>query len=105
MALGSQVMEMSSKGGETMNGLSTLSLAHIDGNTPMGGNLLGSGEGATFRVWAPAAREVRVLWDYTKTAGGDWRNNGAANCNKRVTAFGEVLFPVSRPVRDTCTTW
>ena len=23
-----------------MNGLSTLSLAHIDGNTPMGGNLL-----------------------------------------------------------------
>jgi 1,4-alpha-glucan branching enzyme len=33
----------------------------------MGGSLLPAG--ATFRVWAPAAREVRVLWDYHKTAG------------------------------------
>lgn len=44
----------------------------------MGGNLLITGEGATFRVWAPAAREVRVLWDFTKTSGGDWCHHQAA---------------------------
>lgn len=61
-----------------MNGLPALSLTHITADTPMGGNLLATGEGATFRVWAPAAREVRLLWDYTKTAGGDWNHNQAA---------------------------
>ena len=61
-----------------MNGGPTLSLEHIDRTTPMGGNLVRTGEGATFRVWAPAAREVRVLWDYTKTSGGEWRNNQGA---------------------------
>ena len=40
---------------------------HIDDHTPMGGHLLPGG-GATFRVWAPAAREVHLLgtfnaWD------------------------------------------
>jgi len=38
-----------------------LSLTHITGQTPMGRNLLPSGLGVTFRVWAPAAREVQVL--------------------------------------------
>ncbi len=61
-----------------MNGLPTLSLDHITSNTSMGGNLLGTEKGATFRVWAPAAREVRVLWDFTKTSGGDWNYNKAA---------------------------
>ncbi len=61
-----------------MNELETLSLIYFDSNTPMGGNLLSTGEGATFRVWAPAAREVRVLWDYTETIEGDWRNNQTA---------------------------
>lgn len=50
----------------------TLSLEHITEHTPMGGNLLHTGEGATFRVWAPAAREVRVLWDFAKNAAGVW---------------------------------
>lgn len=52
-----------------------LSLEHINDDTPLGGNLLSTGEGATFRVWAPAAREVRVLWGYAKTDNGDWLNN------------------------------
>jgi 1,4-alpha-glucan branching enzyme len=60
-----------------MSGLQTLSLAHMDGNTPMGGNLLSTGEGATFRVWAPAAQELRVLWDYTKASDGTWNHNKA----------------------------
>jgi 1,4-alpha-glucan branching enzyme len=49
-----------------------LSSAYITEQTPMGGHLLPSGIGATFRVWAPAAREVQVLWDYTKEADGTW---------------------------------
>jgi 1,4-alpha-glucan branching enzyme len=49
-----------------------LSLEHITDRTPMGGTLLPSGIGATFRVWAPAAREVHVLWDYTKAPDGTW---------------------------------
>ncbi len=35
---------------------------HITQQTPMGANLV-SGGGATFRVWAPAAREVYVITD------------------------------------------
>ncbi|MEN6439207.1 MAG: alpha-amylase family glycosyl hydrolase [Syntrophobacter sp.] len=61
-----------------MNSLQTLSLNHVNRTTPMGATLLRSGHGVTFRVWAPAAREVRVLWDYTATAGGGWRNNQEA---------------------------
>jgi 1,4-alpha-glucan branching enzyme len=44
----------------------------------MGGNLRSTGEGATFRVWAPAAREVRALWDYIKTPEGLWRADKTA---------------------------
>ena len=61
-----------------MNGWSTLSLTHIDSATPLGGNLVRTGEGATFRVWAPAAREVGVLWEYTRTSDGDWHPNQGA---------------------------
>lgn len=61
-----------------MNELETLSSNHFTNNTPMGGNLLLTGEGATFRVWAPAAREVRILWDYKKTDEGEWHNNKTA---------------------------
>lgn len=60
-----------------MKGLQALHLDHIDGSTPMGGNLLSTKEGATFRVWASAAREVRVLWEYSQTSEGKWRNNQA----------------------------
>jgi 1,4-alpha-glucan branching enzyme len=57
--------------------MQTLTLDYIDNLTPMGGNLLTTG-GATFRVWAPAAREVRLQWDYVNT-GSCWVNNQTAN--------------------------
>ncbi len=76
-----------------MNGLATLSLTHLNGGTPMGGNLLVTGEGATFRVWAPAAREVRVLWDYTKTAKGGWQNNQAAMLQQMGDGFWGGFVP------------
>jgi 1,4-alpha-glucan branching enzyme len=53
-----------------MSATEVLTTEHIDDQTPMGGNLLHDGGGATFRVWAPAAREVQILWGYHKTALG-----------------------------------
>ena len=41
--------------------ISQLSLYHINDETPMGGNLLPSGYGATFKVWAPAARQLDLF--------------------------------------------
>jgi hypothetical protein len=38
--------------------LPTITQDHIDGNTPLGANLVAGG--ATFRVWAPAASEVHL---------------------------------------------
>lgn len=70
-----------------MRGLQMLSLDYINGDTPLGGNLLGTGEGATFRVWAPAARVVRVLREYTKTVNGDWSNNQADKLQKTGDGF------------------
>ena len=54
-----------------------LSLGPITASTPMGGNLLRGG--GSFVVWAPAAREVRLLWDYAAAASGAWepRKTGA----------------------------
>lgn len=60
-----------------MNDMHTLSVDHVSQLTRMGGNLLADGLGATFRVWAPAAREVRLLWDYANTAAG-WTHNRTA---------------------------
>lgn len=57
---------------------SILSLDHIDAQTPMGGNLLPTGEGATFKVWAPAAREVRLLWDYGNDPQHGWQARRSA---------------------------
>lgn len=57
--------------------MQTLTIEHIDHFTPLGGNLLPAG-GATFRVWAPAAREVRLLWDYVNPGSG-WINKQTAN--------------------------
>jgi len=76
-----------------MNTLKISSLEHIDSNTPMGGNLLSSGEGATFRVWAPAAREVSVFWDYTKTIAGDWHNNKAAKLQQTGNGYWGGFIP------------
>ncbi len=50
-----------------------LSQRYIDAATPMGGRLLNSGMGATFKVWAPGARRVDLLWDYVRSADGDWQ--------------------------------
>jgi len=62
-----------------MKTIPTASLDHISiSSTPMGANLLNTGKGATFRVWAPAARMVSVLWDYSFSNAGGWRNNQAA---------------------------
>lgn len=60
-----------------MSDIETLSLDHINHRTAMGANLLEDGSGATFRVWAPAAREVRLLFDYANTADG-WVNRRTA---------------------------
>jgi 1,4-alpha-glucan branching enzyme len=76
-----------------MSEMPTLSLAHITANPPMGGNMLSTGEGATFRVWAPAAREVRVLWDYTKTIEGGWGNNQATKLQQMGAGFWEGFVP------------
>lgn len=61
----------------------TLSLEHITDHTPMGGSLHPTGGGATFRVWAPAAREVRVLWDFDKNAAGAWIPGQAGTLQQR----------------------
>ena len=61
-----------------MRELSILSLDHISETTPMGGNLVSTGEGATFRIWAPSARDVKVLWAFTNTEGGGWNHARAA---------------------------
>ncbi len=51
-----------------------LSQQYITAQTPMGGNLLPSGMGATFKVWAPAARRVDLLWDYSRSEqDGSWQ--------------------------------
>jgi 1,4-alpha-glucan branching enzyme len=76
-----------------MNELQTLSLTYVDENTPMGGNLLNTGEGATFRVWAPAAREVRVLWDYIKIGEDNWQNKQAAGLQKMDGGFWGGFAP------------
>jgi 1,4-alpha-glucan branching enzyme len=73
--------------------MKTLSLDHITDASPMGGNLLATGQGATFRVWAPAAREIRLLWDYTKTGEGAWRNNRAARLQQTDAGFWGGFVP------------
>lgn len=76
-----------------MNGLPILTLDDITGTTPMGGNLLSTGEGATFRVWAPAAREVRVLWDYIKTPEGLWSADKTAKLQQAGDGFWGGFVP------------
>ena len=76
-----------------MNGLTSLTLDHITETTPMGGNLLSTGEGATFRVWAPAAREVRILWDYIKTPVGSWSANKTAKLQQTGEGFWGGFIP------------
>ena len=79
-----------------MNALTTLSLSHLNHATPMGCTILGT-TGATFRVWAPAAREVRLLWDYTKAADVGWRNRQAANLQAMGNGFWAGFLPGFKP--------
>lgn len=54
-----------------------LAQTHINANSPMGANLVSGGAGATFRVWAPAAKAVHLKLK----AGPGW---AAADTNKLV---------------------
>ncbi|MCC6396374.1 MAG: alpha amylase C-terminal domain-containing protein [Bacteroidetes bacterium] len=76
-----------------MNGFETLSIEHIHAGTPMGGTLVYSPQGATFRVWAPAAREVRLLWGYVKDGSGEWRSTKAAKLQQRDNGFWAGFVP------------
>jgi 1,4-alpha-glucan branching enzyme len=61
-----------------MSELPILSLDHISETTRMGGNLLSTAEGATFRIWAPSAQAVQVLWEFRKDEEGGWSHSRAA---------------------------
>ncbi|MBV5316378.1 MAG: alpha amylase C-terminal domain-containing protein [Desulfobulbaceae bacterium] len=76
-----------------MHKAETASLDHIDGGTPMGGNLLSTGEGATFRVWAPAAREVNIFWDFAPTDQGRWTNKQTARLQPADGGFWAGFIP------------
>ncbi len=58
-----------------------LSMDNISHQTPMGGSVLPGRIGATFRVWAPAAREVQVVWGFTKQPDGSWNHGRAGRLN------------------------
>ena len=60
-----------------MSDIEILTIDQINNHTLMGAQLLQDGSGATFRVWAPAAREVRLLFDYTDNGQG-WVNQRTA---------------------------
>ncbi len=76
-----------------MKGSTTLELDHVTDATPMGGNLLGTGEGATFRVWAPSAQEVRVLWDFAPLPDGTWHHNESARLRQTGNAMWAGFIP------------
>ena len=57
-----------------MDEATILTLEGHPGPVSLGANLLESGTGATFKTWAPAARRVRVRWDYTQDATGAWHH-------------------------------
>ncbi|MFM1891192.1 MAG: hypothetical protein RLZ44_269 [Pseudomonadota bacterium] len=65
-----------------MDDMPTLTLEHLPGPVPLGANLLADGAGATFKVWAPAAREVRLRWDYSRAPGGNWHHQREARLQR-----------------------
>ena len=65
-----------------MDDMPTLTLEHRPGPVPLGANLLADGAGATFRVWAPAARQVRLRWDYARQPGGNWVHRHEAHLQR-----------------------
>ena len=89
-----------------------LSLDHINDETPMGGNLLPSGYGATFKVWAPAARQLDLFWQFEPDGAGAWVHQQAGRMARLeggvwagfvpgLTAGDRYMFHVTGPVGGT----
>lgn len=88
-----------------------LSLDNVTDQTPMGGNLLPTGNGATFKLWAPAARKVELLWQYKKDENNEWLPEKRAVLNRlgdiwagfvpRLTSGTRYMFYVVGPEGGT----
>ena len=66
-----------------MDDMTTLTLDSLPAAVvPMGANLLAKGAGATFKTWAPAAREVRLRWDYSRDSSGAWHHRQEARLQR-----------------------
>lgn len=50
----------------------TLNLGSLPADVPLGAHLTANGTGATFKTWAPEAREVWVRWKYTQDENKHW---------------------------------
>jgi 1,4-alpha-glucan branching enzyme len=65
---------------------------HIDANTPAGANILNGG--ATFRVWAPGAKEVYlVLDDAGHQAPSTWKKNIQDLLVRDANGYWSGFFP------------
>ncbi|HHJ16925.1 MAG TPA: 1,4-alpha-glucan branching protein [Gammaproteobacteria bacterium] len=71
----------------------TLNLENLPGPVPPGANLLANGVGAAFRCWAPAAREVRLRWDYTRDGTGGWYHQKEARLQRMEGGMWGGLVP------------
>ena len=89
-----------------------LSLDHINDETPMGGNLLPNGYGATFKVWAPAARQLDLFWQFEQDGAGAWVHQQAGRLARLeggvwagfvpgLTAGDRYMFHVTGPEGGT----
>lgn len=89
-----------------------LSLDYINEQTPTGAHLLPSGNGATFKVWAPEAREIDLLWQYQQENDKSWTPAKQARLNKvadglwagfvpRLTSGDRYMFYVHGPEGGT----
>ncbi len=65
-----------------MDEATVLTLEGLPGPVSLGANLMDNGAGATFRTWAPAARRVRVRWDYSQDESGDWHHQQEAGLQR-----------------------
>jgi 1,4-alpha-glucan branching enzyme len=63
-----------------MDEATALTMAGLAGPVPatLGANLLSDGSGATFKTWAPAARDVRLRWGYAQETDGSWHHQWEA---------------------------
>ncbi|MCG6965666.1 MAG: alpha amylase C-terminal domain-containing protein [Chromatiaceae bacterium] len=61
-----------------MDDMAMLGVENLPGPIPLGANLLGDGSGATFKAWAPAAREVRLRFNFVQDPSGTWHHQREA---------------------------